>query len=314
MKKGIVVGIAIGIIILGAVLFYFLNSDLKEQQTSCQAYDGDEQGCLLQEECRWVSGENICNPLNTGDEEEPNQELEAIDIPNTLSNQLCKQIPLSDGSSYGQRYQCLAAVNHDARFCEGIDEEKERYICLAYANKDSSYCNNVESLDAKKVCYYMLAVYSKNSSFCGDIDYNSNEKEQCYYNFISNLYQWGKSEEIKSEDCAQLGSPDDQTCLALKARDISMCGDNPNCLTHFEQPLSFCDEHPEISFSSCIKDRAKTSQNISICELLSQPDRDVCVGVYCTHTELNVNLCDTIEDINERESRYFELAVDLSNW
>ena len=88
----------------------------------------------------------------------------------------------------------------------------------------------------------MLAVSSNNGYFCSDIDYSQHEKEQCYYGFVSNLYQWGKSDEIKTEYCNEFEAPAKNTCLALKARDISMCGDNPNCLTHFEQPLSFCDE------------------------------------------------------------------------
>jgi len=328
VKNSLVIGLIVGIGVLVIAGFYFLNSESEEDinnnesEIFCQNYDDNREECLLQEECKWVSGKNICNPLGSMDEgdendSELNQELEDMTIPNNPSNTLCKKIPLSGQSpytnNYGERYLCLAIVNHDARFCEGIiDEENEKKMCLAHANKDSSYCKEVEGQDAKKVCYYMLAVSSENASVCSDINYSQHEKEQCYFNFMSNLYQWDKSDEIKTEYCVQLGSPDDNTCLALKARDISMCGDNPNCLTFFEQPLSFCDERPD--FSSCIKDRAKTSKNISICELIPQPDRDICVGVYCTHTELDVNICDTIEDIGERQNRYLELAMDLANW
>ena len=99
--------------------------------------------------------------------------------------------------------------------------------------------------------------------------------------------------------------------MALKNSDISLCDDNPNCLTFFEQDVSFCDGRP--NFSDCIKDRAKTSKDVSICDLLSQPDRDSCVGVYCTHTELDVSICDTIVDIEERQDRYLELAMNLAN-
>ncbi|MBU1149184.1 hypothetical protein KKI23_03780 [Patescibacteria group bacterium] len=200
---------------------------------------------------------------------------------------------------------------------QGIDEEKAKNICLAHAKADSSYCEKIEEDSAQHVCYYILAVSSENATFCDEIDYldtpeeNKEEKEQCYYSFMSNLYQWGKADEIKTEYCEQLGSPDDNTCLALKARDVSICGDNPNCLTHFEQPMSFCDERPD--FSSCIKDRAKINKDVSICELLSQPDRDSCVGVYCTHTELDVAICDTIENIEKRQEVYIELAMNLAN-
>jgi hypothetical protein len=164
----------------------------------------------------------------------------------------------------------------------------------------------------------MLAVSSENADFCSEIDYldtaqeNENEKAECYYGFMSNLYQWDKSDEITTEICGRMEGQRGETCLALKARDVSMCGDDTNCLTHFEQPLSFCDEHPD--FVSCMKDRAKTSKNVSICELLPQPDRDVCVGVYCTHIELDVDICATIEDIRIRGEFYEELAKTLKNW
>ena len=192
------------------------------------------------------------------------------------------------------------------------ENENEKNLCLAHANKDSSYCKNIKEEDAKHTCYYMLAVSSENADFCSDIDYNQHEKEQCYFSFMSNLYQWGKSNEITTDMCSQLDSPDENTCLALKARDISMCGNNPNCLTFFEQPLSFCDEN-DIDFVSCMKDRAKYSKNISICESLSQPDKDVCFGVYCTHIELDAKVCDKIEDVKKRQEFYVELAMNLKN-
>lgn len=318
MKKLVIIGIIIGIlIILGAVGFYFLNSEPKE--IFCPDYDGNEEECLSHPECEWDSQDNNCDPIGGMDEEniqdendELNQELEDIEVPDTLPNQICKQIPLSGNPPYAERYYCLALINHDSRFCEGIDEEKQKNICLAHANKDSSYCEKLESEESKHVCYYMLAVSSKNADFCNKIDYSQHEKEQCYYSFMSNLYQWGMSDEIKTEYCDQLDSPDDDTCLALKEKDISICGTNPYCLTHFEQPVSFC-ETEDIDYVNCIKDRAKMSKNISICELLSQPYRDNCIGVYCTHIELDVNVCDNIEDIETRQDFYIELAMNLAN-
>ena len=319
--------IVIGIIFLGVVGFFLFrfgtDESFKEsKQIFCPDYDENQQECLSHLECEWIADENICNSFGMIDEGEFNddeiegeiglvQELETIEIPNNPSNELCKKIPLSGNPPYGERYQCLAIVNSDERFCEGIDEEKEKNMCLAYAKKDSSYCEKVEGQDSKHTCYYMLAVSSENADFCGGIDYSQHEKEQCYFNFMSNLYQWGKSNEIRTEYCNQLDTPDKNTCLALKAKDISMCGDNPWCLTFFEQPLSFCDEHPEMK--DCMKDRAKTSRDVSICELLLQPERDSCIGAYCTHTELNVNICDMIENTEERQDRYLELAMNLGN-
>jgi hypothetical protein len=343
MKKGAIIGIVFGVALLGVVIFYFSNSEklinteeknitaedknttienknitseenesgkeINQQLNSglfCPNYDDNQEQCLLHEECKWIAEENICNSI-FGDQ--PNPELEAIQIPDNPSNSLCKKLPLSR-DDYGLRYSCLAVVNYDARFCKTMDEGNDMNICLAHANKDSSYCEKVEGQDPKHNCYYKLAVSSENADFCSDIDYDQNEKEQCYFNFMSNLYQWGRSDEIKTEYCNQLSSPDDATCLALKAKDVSMCGSNPNCLTFFEQPLSFCDSRPD--YTACIKDRAKISQNVSICEMLPQPDRDSCVGVYCTHIGWDVNVCDKIEDIKKKEEVYAELAMFLN--
>lgn len=327
VKKISIVRVIIGIVILGAVVFYFLNYRLKNQGVFCPDYDGDQEKCLEHKECEWDKEENNCDLIgsvknkdegdiendkdNEDGREKLNRELENIIIQNNPSNELCKKLPLSNQPPYGERYYCLAVVNHDERFCEGIDEENDKNICLAHAKADSSYCKKIQENSAKHVCYYMLAVTSGNANFCSDIDYNQHEREQCYFNFMSNLYQWGRYSEIKTEYCNGLDIPDKYTCLALKERDASICGNNPNCLTFFEQDISFCDKRPD--YVSCIKDRAKTSKNVSLCELLSQPDRDSCVGVYCTHTELDVHICNTIEDIEKRQDRYIELAINLSN-
>lgn len=319
MKINLIIGLVAGIMLLGWVAFYLMNSASKN---SCQVYDGNQQECLAHPECQWSSDMNTCDStdINEGDGKELNQKLEGITVPNNPSNTICKKLPLSGKPPYGQRYYCLALVNHDERFCEGIDEEKEKIICLAHAKKDSSYCKQLSKKSPNMVdkihrCYFMLAVSSNNGDFCSDITYSQHEREQCYYNFMSNLYQWGKSDKIKTAYCSQLGPPGNEmrnTCLALKANNIAMCGNDPNCLTHFEQPLSFCDEASDKV--SCIKDRAKTSKDVSICELLPQPDRDICVGVYCTHTELDVNICATIENIKKKQEMYVELAMNLGNW
>jgi len=338
MKKTLTITIIIlAVVIIGGYVAYDqildkdgdIDNDMNTDKTGidCPDYDGDQQGCLSHSECTWDSG--MCDSINADmadqddeddqDDEELIQELEDIAIPDTPSNELCKKLPLSNQPPYGERYYCLAVVNRDERFCEGIDEEKAKNICLAHANADSSYCKKVDSQESKHVCYYMLAVSSNNAAFCDDIDYldtaekNKEEKLQCYYNFVSNLYQWGKSDEIKTEYCNEFPADyeDRVACLAMKKRDVSLCNNIANCLTHFEQPLSFCDESPDMV--SCLKDRAKTNEDVLICESLSQPDRDSCVGVYCTHTELDVAICDTIEDIKKRQEMYIELAMNLAN-
>lgn len=75
---------------------------------------------------------NTCDSTGIDEEDdgELNQELEAIAVPNDPSNKLCKKIPLSNQPPYSERYRCLALVNHDKRFCEGMDEEKEKILSL----------------------------------------------------------------------------------------------------------------------------------------------------------------------------------------
>lgn len=339
MKKILIIGLIAGILVIGAIAFFLLNFSSEEEnnvgqesEIFCADYDGNQQECLSHSECKWSSNVNECDSTDMVQEDDEddndeevddeglNQELENIVVADNPSNELCKRIPLSGKPPYGERYHCLALVNHDERFCEGMDEENEKLMCLAFTKKDSSYCKSVLTKEAKHVCYLQLSVSSKNIKFCDDIDYletaekNEDEKLKCYMNYITNLYAWDKSDEIKTEYCNEfpVDWEDRDTCFALKARDVSLCNNVANCLTFFEQDISFCDEHPELP--CCIKDRAKTSRDVSICELLPQPERDNCVGSYCTHTELDVNICDTIEDIKERQDRYLELAMNLGNW
>lgn len=343
MKKPLIITVVILVILAGGYFAYdqLMDSDQPKDtdkagkidnngtsEISCPDYDGDQQECLSHSECEWSSG--MCDSTDMDGEDDKDDgddendgglilNLENIDIPNNPSNELCQKLPLSNQPPYGERYHCLALVNHDQRFCEGIDEEKARNICLAHAMADSSYCEKIQEDSAQHVCYFMLAVSSQNVKFCDEIDYldtteeNMEEKLRCYYSFVSNLYQWGKSDEIKAEYCQEFPTDyeDRDTCLALKERDVSMCNNVANCLTHFEQDISFCDQRPD--WSSCIKDRAKVGKDVSLCELLSQPDRDSCVGVYCTHTELDATICDTIEDIKKRQEMYIELAMNLAN-
>lgn len=342
MKKVIPIIVVISALIIGGVIFWQLQPEEeaispenereinnKDIEIFCPDYDENQQECLSHSECKWSSDMNECDSIDIVEEDDKDDgvdedgelkpELESIIIPDNPSNTLCKKIPLSNQPPYGERYHCLALVNHDERFCEGMDEEKEKLMCLAFTKKDSSYCELVPQ-ESKHVCYLQLSVSNKNIKFCDGIDYlgtaqeNKDEKLNCYMNYITNLYAWDKSNEIKTEYCNEFPADyeDRDTCFALKARNVSLCNNVANCLTFFEQDISFCDEHPELP--SCIKDRAKTSRDVSICELLPQSGRDNCVGSYCTHTELDVNICDTIIDIKERQDRYLELAMNLANW
>jgi len=255
------------------------------------------------------------------DEELPIVQEDVVEETDTPSNIICQKIPLTEQLSPSDRYYCFAAVNHNPEFCQKIevdpgDEEEEanKNICLAVASEDSSYCKKMQDPLSKHVCYYQLAVISDNINFCDDIDYDKNERLQCYFTFVSNLYWWDKSNEIKTEYCNKFptNEPDRNTCLAFKERDVSLCKNNINCLTFFKQDMSFCAGKGS-TLKDCVRDRAMTSKDISICETLTGEKRDDCIGDFCTHIKLDTSICDKISDDMERQSRYVEVAINLAS-
>jgi len=240
---------------------------------------------------------------------------------NTPSEIICQKIPLAKHLSSIDKYYCMAVVNHNPEICQQIkvdsgDEEDEanKNICFAVASEDSSYCKKMTDPLSKHVCYYQTAVISENIDICDEIDYDQNEKLQCYFTFVSNLYWWDRSNEITTEYCNKFpaGQQDRNTCLAFKERDVSRCNNNVNCLTFFEQPMSFCSGKGG-NLDDCVRDRAMSSKDVSICEQLSGEKRDDCLGDFCTHINLDMAICDKIVDVMEKQSRYVEIAINLGN-
>ena len=255
------------------------------------------------------------------DEELPMVQEDVVEETDTPSNIICQKIPLTKQLSPSDGYYCFAAVNHNPEFCQKIevdpgDEEEEanKNLCLAVASEDSSYCKKMQDPLSKHVCYYQLAVISDNINFCDNIDYDKNERSQCYFTFVSNLYWWDKSEEIKTEYCNKFpaGEQDRSTCLAFKDRDVSLCNNDINCLTFFKQDMSFCAGKGS-TLKDCVRDRAMTSKDVSICETLTGEKRDDCIGDFCTHIKLDTAICDKISDDMEKQSRYVEAAINIAN-
>jgi len=114
---------------------------------------------------------------------------------------------------------------------------------------------------------------SGNINFCDGIDYDTTERELCYFSFANALYWENKSGKITTEQCNKLpaGQPDRDTCTALKARDPAICKNNKNCLTFFKQDLSFCDDNFKDK-SECIRDRALSSKDIALCDKINGRD------------------------------------------
>jgi hypothetical protein len=321
MKKSmwIVVGVVVGIIIISAV-FFLLNSAYKNS-TDAEVNDTE------------LNESNYALTNATDDSRESNQNLEKID-PNNLSNTICNQLPTSSDFGLDDNYYCLAVVNHNSSFCEkmlgndavelgnleeseeDLNDKTQYYICLSAVSKDFSYCKLVRE-DAKKTCYNTLAQLSWNIDVCSEIDYDQNDKQQCYFNFVNALYWENKSEEITTEDCDKVGmnggSLDKNTCLAFKARDVSICESNKNCLTFFHQEMSFCNDATFKNEDECIRDRALTDKDISLCDKLSsQTGKDDCYGDFANHIQQTISICDKIIGIPRKRGCYINTAINLA--
>lgn len=242
------------------------------------------------------------------------QKSEANGVANTPSNTICQKIPLIEQTGTVNKYYCLAVVNKNPEFCNDMDDEEDQVnLCRAVASADTSYCKNMHDPMPKHVCYYQTAVISGNINICDEIDYDDHEQEECYYNFISNLHWWDRSDKITTEYCNKFPvSEQRDTCLAFKDNDVSLCKNNINCLTSFKQDMSFCTGKGS-TLEYCIRDRAMTDKDLSICETLTGEKRDDCIGDFCTHIILDTAICDKISDIHEKQSRYVEVAIHTAN-
>jgi len=130
------------------------------------------------------------------------------------------------------------------------------------------------------------------------------------------LYWEGKSDKITTEHCNKLpsGSQSKDSCLAQKEGDVSLCKNDINCLTFFEQPMSFCEGRGKV-LESCIRDRAMVNKDISICEQLSGEKRDDCFGDFAGHITQDILTCDKIVDDFMRNTCYKDVAIQSStNW
>ena len=280
---------------------------------------------MLHPECEWVADKNICDSIsgmNEGDDGEISEfasELEK-DMPDTVYNEICKKLPLTRDLSPGDRHYCFAVVNNDPRFCEFIvgDNEEDteakntKNLCLAHSRQDVSYCKKMTTTLGKRTCYFRLSLLSGNIDICDGIDWDRDLRQLCYFSFVNTMYWEDKSDQITLAHCNKLPEPDRSTCLAYKDKDVSLCKNNVNCLTYFEQPMSFCTGKGSV-LKTCIRDRAMTSKDFSICETLAGEERDDCVGDFAGHITQDTSTCDKISDIMMRHTCYQDVAVQ-SNW
>lgn len=213
-------------------------------------------------------------------------------------------------------YSCLAVVNSDSNFCQEIKSVEEKNVCLALTNKDISFCQKIRDQEPKEICYYELSFVVRDIGYCDELD----NWEKCYFSFVHRLYWQERSDEIEAKYCEKFseGAGIDlafkDSCWALKEGDSTLCQGNEHCLSFFKQPLSFCENTKSKSKSDCLRDRALTARDTSICEKIDDITmRDNCYSSYSAHISPDLSLCEKISDKMTKNMCYREYAINLSN-
>ena len=232
-------------------------------------------------------------------------------VPDNPVSKVCQKISQAEDV-----YSCLAVVNSDSSWCQKIESVEEKNICLALADQDFSFCRKIRDQEAQEICYYELSFVLGDISYCDELE----NWEQCYFSFIYRLYWQERSNEIKVEYCEKFSEDAGidlafkNSCWALRERDSSLCRGNEHCLSFFQQPLSFCENTKLKSKSDCLRDRALTAKDTSICEKIDDINiRDNCYSSYSAHIESDLSLCEKIANNMTKNMCYREYAITLSN-
>jgi len=231
-------------------------------------------------------------------------------VPDNPASKVCQKI-----SQLEDRYSCLAIVNADSSFCQRIGQVEEKNLCLALTDKDISFCRKIKDQEPKEICYYELSFTLKDISYCDELD----NWGKCYFSFVHRLYWQERSDEIKAQYCEKLtkNAGGDiafrDTCWALRAGDTSLCQGNEHCLSFFPQPLSFCETTKSKGKSDCLRDRALTAKDTSICEMIDDVHyQDNCYSSYSAHIFPDLSLCEKVSDKMTKNSCYRDYAINLS--
>lgn len=232
-------------------------------------------------------------------------------VPDNPASKICQKISQAEDV-----YSCLAAVNADSSFCQKVESTEEKNICFALADKNLSFCQKIKDQEAKEICYYELSFKVGNINYCDELD----DWEKCYFSFVHRLYWQERSNEIKAQYCEKLSKNAGgdiafrNTCWALKAGDASLCQGNEHCLSFFKQSLSFCENTKSKNKSDCLRDRALTAKDSSICEMIDDIYfRDNCYCSYSAHIFPDLSLCEKVSDKMAKNACYREYAINLAN-
>lgn len=232
-------------------------------------------------------------------------------VPDNPASKVCQKISQAEDI-----YSCLAVVNADSSFCQNVETVEERNICFASADKDLSFCRKIKGKEPKKICYYELGFTVKDISYCDELD----DWESCYFSFVHRLYWQERSDEIDAKYCEKFSNTAGgeltfrNSCWALKERDVTLCQGKEHCLSFFKQPLSFCENTKSKGKSDCLRDRALTAKDTSICEKIDDINiRDNCYSSYSAHIFPDLSLCEEVSDKMTKNACYREFAINLSD-
>jgi len=231
---------------------------------------------------------------------------------NIADNGLCNQIEGSD------KYYCLARVEKNPEVCKKMDGPDSQ-VCSAILLEDSSYCQKIDLPQAKKMCYNELARASGNINYCDESD----DKESCYFSFISGKYWDGKSSKIDESVCSEKfapQSPEVKTCLALIGQDAALCEDNTACKIFFNRDLNFCQGIPDkkdvdVQQTECIRNVALLTKDASVCEKIPSNNRteiNDCYLDFVGHILADSSICDKITDKQIKTGCLIEAALGKS--
>lgn len=226
-------------------------------------------------------------------------------IPNNPPSQVCAQITKKQ-----MRYNCLAIVNKNIDLCDKFEED-DKLECQAIVGNNPKLCAKIKLPVQKKTCVNEVARVNDNIDSCDFAD----DKKDCVGSYLAGLY-WDKKFDLMDRKYCDIFSGSDRNwCLALVTQDKSVCGNNPACLSLFIQPLTFCDnQQMSKSKGECLRDRAMTQEDPTICELIgNKDDRNGCYFNIVGHINPDVSFCSKISDPELEQECLVNAAVNLLN-
>lgn len=166
---------------------------------------------------------------------------------------------------------------------------------------DERTCNNLEDTSAKLSCYTNLAINQKNASVCEFLQ-DTSLINICYGRLSDHLDVF---DDINL--CKKIPHESTKfTCMAMVSKNINFCFNITQevfergfCVAMFTRNVSDCfmptngGALARITFSSCIRQVAISTRNVSMCEMIGRAED----RWRCKMSMINdIHVCDEIDD------------------